>query len=127
MTDSPTFDGDGYPTEETLMAIRKWPEDWNSLLEYVREAWTYKDRITNVDSTEEYHPGDFWYLSTGGWSGNEDIIGALQANAMFWICCWWSSRRGGHFEFIVPKRSPAKQKKDVGQNPKPHGNKRRPH
>lgn len=102
MTPSPAFDADGYPTEETLMAIRAWPKDWQALLEYVQEAWQYDDRITYSESTEEFHPGFFWYLSTGGWSGNEDIISALQANTLFWVSCWWSSRRGGHFEFIVP-------------------------
>ena len=39
------------------------------------------------------------YISTGGWSGNEDLIGAMQNNAMLWIMTWVSSRRGGHYTF----------------------------
>ena len=40
-------------------------------------------------------------LSTGGWSDNEAIIEALQANHTFWSPCWVQSRRGGHYWFIV--------------------------
>lgn len=101
---SDVWDGDGYPTEETLEKIRTWPEDWNALLEFVRGAWMYNDRILRSNCEEEYHPGDLWCLSTGGWSGNESIIEALQGNAIFWLMCWWSSRRGGHFQFIVARK-----------------------
>jgi len=40
-----------------------------------------------------------WTVSSGGWSGCEDVIGALGENTVFWLMCWRSSRRGGHFEF----------------------------
>ena len=73
-----------------------WPhDDWAALLEYVRERWTYQDRWT-VE-------GDVLHLSTGGWSGNEDIIRAMQGNKVFWAICWISSRRGGWYEFDLSR------------------------
>lgn len=90
------LDDDGYPTEETLRQIREAPtlkrEDCITLLAAVREVWSYADGYWEQE-------GDVYRLSTAGWSGNEDIIGALQDNHAFWVLHWLSSRRGGHFEF----------------------------
>jgi len=38
-------------------------------------------------------------VSTGGWSGNEELIGAMRMNFILWSQWWWSSRRGGHYVF----------------------------
>ena len=40
-----------------------------------------------------------WHVSTGGWSGHEDVISALRDNLMFWMLSWVSSTRGGHYVF----------------------------
>ena len=65
------MDEDGYPEEHELKRIAEWPhDDWAALLEYVRERWTYQDRWTVADGK--------LFVSTGGWSGNEDLIRALQ-------------------------------------------------
>jgi hypothetical protein len=97
----PTFDTDGYPTEETLDVIRKW--EYNSergfadLLAYVRGAWKYGDEYVKGS-----YGGEFVYkyeMHTFGWSGNEDLIGALKDNTLFWALCWQESRRGGHYKF----------------------------
>lgn len=37
-------------------------------------------------------------LSTGGWSGNEEIIAELR-KTMFWMLYWEEHRRGGHYKF----------------------------
>lgn len=42
-------------------------------------------------------------VSTGGWSGNEDIIRVLE-RTFFWVMCWQSSRRGGHYVLDVPQK-----------------------
>lgn len=86
-----------YPSEETLERIRAWDIVANgqqALWDVVRDAWSYPDRIWE----DPERPGH-WHASTGGWSGNEDIIGALQSNVMFWLVCWEQSSRGGHYIF----------------------------
>ena len=40
-------------------------------------------------------------LHTLGWSGNEEIIGALKENMMFWQLTWEESKRGGHYKFDI--------------------------
>jgi hypothetical protein len=88
----PEFDEDGYPTEETLKAIREWPtDDLPAMLTFCEKAWQYKDYVV--------HEGDTWEFHTGGWSGNESIIQAMDDNQLFWIRYWKSSERGGHYKF----------------------------
>lgn len=91
------MDEDGYPEEDELKQIREWNwKDSSGLLGFVRERWTY------ADCGYWSQDGDKYSISTAGWSGNEDIMRALQANHGFWHLCWQSSRRGGHYEFEIP-------------------------
>lgn len=97
---------DGYPEKHELKKIEKWDyNDFEGLMEYVKELlWQYAD-------CGYWKKGRKYYrISTGGWSGNEEIIGALQANLMFWSMCWVSSRRGGHYMFEIRKAKDARQK-----------------
>ena len=84
-----------YPSNETLDAVKAW--NWNDctgLFEFVKQAWWMPDwGWREVDG--ELH------VSTGGWSGNEDLIEAMQANVMVWSLCWVQSRRGGHYVFEI--------------------------
>ncbi len=101
----PTFDKDGYPTEETRKAIAEWPrEDFDGLMKFVHDAWTYPEyfRYGEIEnrSKEKLMRYD---ISTAGWSGNEEIVGAMKENVMFWTLCWVQSRRGGHYIFEVKK------------------------
>lgn len=86
---NPTFDQSGYPTEETLEAIAHWHSgDPNGWIEFIREAWNHGyGRMWNEDG--------FLKLATGGWSGNESIIHAMQQNFVLWSLMWESSHRGG--------------------------------
>ena len=98
---SPTFDADGYPTDETLRTIREWPIKSNAniqnLLRYVQEAWRYKFVMHTYGSGREQ-----WIdVATVGWSGNEELIGALRENRTFWALCWLESRRGGGYRFLT--------------------------
>jgi hypothetical protein len=91
-------DEDGYPTADALRRISAWPcEDTNGLFTFIHSLWWSPDwgwkQTVREDGTIKY---DF---STGGWSGNEALIEALQENGLVWHLCWESSRRGGHYEF----------------------------
>jgi len=99
-----------YPTEEDLSAIEKWDfdrKDISGLIEYVEKLWHWSDwgfkkrwgygrpvrrKVLKLE------------LHTGGWSGNEDVIRALQENFVFWTLYWEKSVRGGHYYFEIPAR-----------------------
>jgi hypothetical protein len=89
-------DDDGYPEESELKQITEWPwRDIPALLEFVRERWCYQNFWAQQD--------DLLRISTGGWSGNESLVRAMQDNRVFWSMCWASSRRGGHYEFDLSR------------------------
>ena len=94
MTELDMLDNYGYPTQECLEEIRDWPYgDYKGLLDKVHDIWKYaEDGYWRQD-------GYKYYISTAGWSGNEEIIGALRSNTIFWGICWEQSRRGGHYIF----------------------------
>ena len=84
-----------YPDVEQLERIRHWDhQDARGWLKYAVSLWEWPDW------------GSAWRggelaLHTGGWSGNEEIIEAMEDNAMLWLLTWQESRRGGHFKFKV--------------------------
>lgn len=97
----PAFDADGYPNEEFItqienFAVHKVEGGFKLLLDIATSAWHWGDSMYRWD-------GRLLKISTGGWSGNESLIQALRGNLLFWNQCWVSSRRGGHFEFEIPK------------------------
>ncbi len=87
------LDKDRYPTEETLNAISKYKGSYKTLMNEI--AFLFADygrcEFRDIDSA--------WEVATGGWSGCEEVIGALRENTMFWMMCWRLSKRGGYFEF----------------------------
>jgi hypothetical protein len=95
------MDADGYPDDNELEQIQAW--DWKdkghlALLDFIKARWWMPDfGWTENRQTMELH------LSTGGWSGNESIIYALQQNTMFWAVHWEQSRRGGHYVFDMTR------------------------
>lgn len=103
------LDEDGYPTEEALDKIARWPytDGWTELLAFVRELWAYNEfwreekNVTTIDMPNYKIVADVYKVSTAGWSGNESIISALQKNWLFWMFCWEQSNRGGHYIFHV--------------------------
>lgn len=83
-----------YPSDEELDKIRIWETidalKFSALMEYIKPLWVY-------GWWEQ--KGNIYYISTGGWSGNEDIVTALQENQLFWMLYWQQSKRGGHYIF----------------------------
>jgi len=93
------MDKDGYPTDDELETIRNWSHEggFNQLMEYIREQWIWPHFIGCVEEESK----KIWHISTGGWSGHEDIMRALQDNFVFWTTCWLWSKRGGHYKFEI--------------------------
>jgi hypothetical protein len=100
----PSFDKDGYPTEDTLVEVENWDyKDGYALFKFIQLSWRY---LTYFTQEEDEKYGPIYRISTGGWSGNESLIEALQANRMIQSLYWISSTRNGHYIYKVPpKRS----------------------
>ena len=87
-----------------LDKIRSWPDDDHiGLMEYVESLW----RAGEWGWKQQRNPftgrvvSRIYQVSTGGLSGNEAIIRALEANRLFWDRCMASYHRGGLYEFKV--------------------------
>lgn len=102
------LDADCYPTNESLQAIAEWQGSARDLLDAVGKVWNLRSWGWEERTVpDELRPGRFarqYDISTGGWSGNESLIGAMQENTMFWLRAWVQSRRGGHYIFEVRER-----------------------
>ena len=98
-TESETMSTDPYPTDEELRTIIDWDwqRGWKPLMEYVKTLWW-------APGWGWGEKGNRYWLSTWGWSGNEDLIGALERNYMFWSLCWKASKTGGHYRFTLSRR-----------------------
>jgi hypothetical protein len=101
---------DGYPTEEQIERIKSWPyQDPTGWFAFIKSSgnywpnadwgWDERDDIEGLFKK----PVRVYEISTGGWSGNEEIIGAMQSNQMLWLLTWHQMRRGGHYTFMVNK------------------------
>lgn len=92
---------DEYPTTENLEFIKNFDIVKNpitDLLDYIEEIWWTPSFGFHRETSGELIN---LQLSTGGWSGNEDIIRALQDNFFFWSLYWVMSKRGGHYWFEI--------------------------
>lgn len=105
---------ENYPTEAALERVRTWDirsqADLEALWSFARDLWVYEDRFVPFELGQETGEARWllddvdWYVSTGGWSGHEDVIGALKGNVLFWMFCFRLHRVGGHFWFRVGGR-----------------------
>ena len=104
LADQDLLDDDGYPTEISLNAIRDWHwSDADGWFEFIKSVWWMPtwgwDDKTESDEFDSDKIVRRIYMSTGGWSGNESCIRAMQDNHMMWHLNWLQSRRGGHYTF----------------------------
>jgi hypothetical protein len=87
-------DADGYPTRAEKIRLRKLADgmDFEATAQYLRSIWwspewgiTRSQRLLGQKAYQK-KPGvpryRRWRISTGGWSGNEELIGLLQPS-------WW--------------------------------------
>jgi hypothetical protein len=90
----------GYPSDDDLEKIREWDyNDVEGLFEFIKSLWCYPHLFETRCYLEDDSKITKYIVSTGGWSGNESIISALEGNVIVWITCWVESRRGGHYIF----------------------------
>ena len=99
---------DGYPTEGELNTIQNFDlikEDVKHLVTFIKTIWWAPDWGFKLSGKKVLR----LELHTGGWSGNEEIIGALHRNFLFWSMYWVQSRRGGHYYFRIKKINKRKE------------------
>jgi len=96
------LDADGYPTLNALMLIETWhwsdPKGW---FEFIKSIWWMPDVVFFIEEYDDIRDSKVYRynISTGGWSGNESIITAMEQTDMLWGLNWVQSRRGGHYIF----------------------------
>lgn len=86
---------DGYPTDDFLEHVRTYDVLKNGpcdLIRELKEFWRWPDYIRWYPRTKTLK------ISTGGWSGHENVMAALQENFIFMIF-WMATLRGGHYTF----------------------------
>jgi hypothetical protein len=93
------MDEDGiYPNLELLNRIKEYDilkEGPCGLIILIEENWQWRHLI-------RWHPKTrILQISTGGWSGHEDIMQALKENWLFFPLYWRTSRVGGHYTFRI--------------------------
>jgi len=101
-------DDNQYPTEDELEKIARWDAftragqiAWFVFIKscWWAEDWGWRERAAR-GAAETAGPR-IYEIATGGWSGNESIISAMQQNHVLWMFTWELSRRGGHYLFRV--------------------------
>ena len=100
----PFMDRDGYPTEVYLQWLEHIKDvvdldEFEELAQTIVENWWMDD--WGAHYKRAYDGYRTLHLSTGGWSGNEDIIHALK-QTWLWRFCWMQSKRGGHYKLRIP-------------------------
>lgn len=106
------LDEDGYPTDAALDIIQLWHwSDVEGWFKFIDSVWSHgygtwkavdEPLYQRTEYDSEYVPRMVrrYHAATGGWSGNESIICAMQDNkSMLWTLTWVQSRRGGHHTF----------------------------
>ncbi len=92
----PTFDADGYPSDETIKSIEKWPvEDFKNCLNFAEKV--YHKGYGVWDRQNGYIK-----IATGGWSGNEDIVHALNKQ-LYWNVLFIACTSGGTWYIKDPE------------------------
>ena len=95
-----------YPTDSDLKKIRHWNWAKKSIyvyLELIHDCYNHRYGVFSVASLYKGTRLNL-VLVTGGWSGNEDIISAMESDLIFWRQTWEKSIRGGRYEFKINLR-----------------------
>lgn len=100
------LDDDGYPTLDALRLVENWHHEcavtWFDFIHSLWYARGWASEVVKHRWLEDKHVMQF-DVSTAGWSGNEDIIKAMQKNEMLWWMTHYQTRRGGHYIFELDR------------------------
>jgi hypothetical protein len=105
--DTLEVDEDGYPDEKYIEQLRI-ADDMPNAATWLIETFPllvnsipcgYVDVRDGLDELQ--CPIKIITYSTGGWSGQEDLINAVCQNQICDLFYLWSWRRGGHYEFRI--------------------------
>ena len=97
--------GDPYPSEVTFRRIREYLGPVSLFFDELKKiwhpaGWGWRESIGYSGMRKKVRRFE---ISTGGWSGNEDMIAAMRRNFFLWHLSWVQQRVGGHFIFEVGK------------------------
>jgi hypothetical protein len=94
------MDEDGYPNDEAVEALETVEvrsfADCEYVLDTLQSVWRWPSYFTKGRMRLSRRR---WHVSTGGWSGHESLLFALERNWWFWMLAYESHRRGGHYVF----------------------------
>jgi hypothetical protein len=94
-------DEDGYPTDEFLEWVKSYDVVEGSGFWFIQEVLSewWPDGEYGVRVQRKYRGERKVHVSTWGWSGNEELIAAMQGNMMFWVLHYYAHQVGGHYTF----------------------------
>ena len=91
------LDDERYPTDYALEVIRTLVGTPHQLVDFIAGLWKWGDLVT---VREPWNGEVEVRFVTGGWSGNESLLSALEGT-MFKFRWWESSHRGGLHVYLV--------------------------
>ena len=101
--DDALVDGGGYPTDCGIARVRGFRGAPAELVDLLQRLWWTPSLVTIGEALGgSGAPVVRVSLVTAGWSGNEQVIGALDGT-MFRLRFWESSHRGGLHVYEVPQ------------------------
>src|SRR3990167_5628831 len=98
-----------YPSSDDLRFIKEFDLLKNHpdlLLECLKNIWHWGEPYFSLKGKRILR----LELHTGGWSGNEEIIAALEKNFIFWTMYWKKHEVGGHYYFRIKPIKKGKKK-----------------
>lgn len=106
----PVLDPEGYPTAESLEALRAILAEGGR--QKALDAFYLALTVNHFGCCGPDHKEvrgrvvPVWEYHTGGWSGHEEIVAALSSNLLLWSLLLQRYDAGGHYYFRSPLDSP---------------------
>lgn len=119
--DAAVLDDDGYPTDEAISLIKTWTGTPRTLVDDLIEPifGAYGSVRVEPDRDDFDRAVVRVILVTGGWSGCEEVIGALP-HSCFGFAWWRSDERGGRHVYEVPLDAWEKPMPEWPEMPSPY-------